>query len=281
MKQFFFTILCLAATSASAADFPAPARLERADYFRWLQDIKSVRSPFEEYIFNWYDQQRNAPLPKEVSADAQKLLVVVDDAIAKTNEFEESGDIESGVTYGIETYGIIDADPAMVLETILFRWGKPVGAAEGVTHPNDALYSRREEKLQPGPGWGPGAYRTQTKRSGGGFVNDMNDVFSLVVRDDGAGGYIIAGTFLGPNGPKRSTQTTSSMTIMTLRRLPDGTTDYRILCMFMGQSYSFFGIDFGRRNYGFNHDRIREGQLDFYGQVAELKKTGKITERRQ
>jgi hypothetical protein len=49
--------------------------------------------------------------------------------------------------------------------------------------------------------------------------------------------------------------------------------------MLGGQSYAFFGLDNGRKNFGFNVSRIREGQKDFYSQVKALKETGKIPEK--
>jgi hypothetical protein len=67
---------------------------------------------------------------------------------------------------------------------------------------------------------------------------------------------------------------------MILKPLSDGSTEYRVSGRYTGQSYLFFGIEFGRRNYGFNVSRIRAGQKDFFAQAAELKKTGKIRERR-
>jgi hypothetical protein len=65
-----------------------------------------------------------------------------------------------------------------------------------------------------------------------------------------------------------------------LKPMADGRTDYRVAGYHLGQSYAFFGIEYGRKNFGFNRERIRQGQQEFYGQVAELKQTGKITERK-
>lgn len=277
MKILFSTLLTLSALCASpafAAD--APATIERASYGAWLDESGSAKSPYFEPLFNWLEEQAGSALPPEVAADPQKLVVKVDRPIAETAEAEANGDVEAGTTYGLETYGVIDAPVATVLETILFRWGKPVGAEEGTTYPVDSVYSKREEKLEK-QGSVPGTYRTVTILQGGGVAKDQNDVSSLLVREDGRGGYLLVGQFFGPNG---RTASTSSMSFMILRPSADGGTEYLVSGRYTGQSYSFFGIEFGRRNYGFNSDRIRAGQLDFYGQVKELKETGKITERR-
>lgn len=278
MKKFLVLLSFLATVPVFAADVNAPERIERTSYLRWLHDIGSNQSPYESAIFAWYEEQRNAPLPAEVAADPDHLFVTVDRPLAKTIELEEAGDVNPAVTYGLETYGILDADIQTTLETILFRWGKPVGATEGVTYPTDTVYGSRQESLNLK--WGPSSYRTITKKSGGGVAKDMNDVFSLLVREDGAGGYDLIGNFFGPNGGRNQTQTTSSITIISIRPTNDGKTEYRVAGFQTGQSYSFFGIEFGRRNFGFNRDRIRTGQKEFFDQVAELKNTGKITERR-
>ncbi|MGE3260226.1 MAG: hypothetical protein AB7K68_00460 [Bacteriovoracia bacterium] len=275
MKKLFGIFCLFAALPVFAGDTTPPASVERTTYLRWLKTIGSEPSPFEQKLFTWYEAQRNLPLPVEVAQDPERLFVSVAAPLANTIELEDSGDIPKAVTYGLETYGSLDADIATALETILFRWGKPVGAAEGVTYPTDTVYSYREERLNQQ--WGPGTYRTITRKTGGGVAKDMNDVYSLMVRGDAREGYVLVGSFAGRDG-KAASQTISFMTIITLRPTADGRTDYRVAGYHMGQSYAFFGIDFGRRNYGFNPDRIRTGQKEFYDQVAELKATGKITE---
>ncbi|MGZ3710876.1 MAG: hypothetical protein ACXVBE_03930 [Bdellovibrionota bacterium] len=278
--KYVFGILCLLASlsaPAFAADTTPPAAVERTTYLRWLKSIGSTVSPFEQKLFAWYEAQRNLPLPNEVAQDSQHLFVSVAAPLAATIELENGGEIEKGVTYGLETYGALDVNIATALQTILFRWGKPVGATEGVTYPTDTVFSYREEHLAPQ--WGANTFRTTTKKTGGGVAKDMNDVYSLMVRGDDRAGYTLIGSFLSKDG-KNNTQTTSFITIVTLRALPDGRTDYRVAGYHMGQSYAFFGIDFGRKTYGFNVDRIRVGQKEFYDQAAELKKTGKISERR-
>lgn len=266
-------ILAGAARAEDAAQ--APAEITREAYGAWLEEIGSVTSPYQEKLFDWLDEQNSRTLPPEVMSDPDHLFVTVDRPLQETIEAEEMGDVEKGVTYGLETYGILDAPVDTVLETILFRWGKPVGAASGVTYPVDSVFSFREEKLETF--WGDRSYRCETTMRGGGVAKDQNDTASLLVRGDAQTGYMLVGNFFGPNG---SSPTTSSMSIMLLKPLEDGRTEYRVSGRYTGQSYSFFGIEFGRRNYGFNVSRIRAGQKDFYGQVQELKATGKITERR-
>lgn len=79
--------------------------------------------------------------------------------------------------------------------------------------------------------------------------------------------------------PIGDTTTVSYITIMMVKPTADGKTDYRVAGMLTGQSYSFFGLDNGRKSFGFNVTRIREGQKDFYSQVQALKTTGKIPEK--
>lgn len=269
-KIAIFTLL--ASSMALAAE--APVTIERASYGAWLDATSSARSPFFEKLFDWLDEQSARELPPEVASDPEKLFVAVARPLAETDELEGNGEVEEGVTYGLETYGVINAPVATVLETILFRWGKPVGQAEGETFPVDSVYGFRREKLKA---VAPGTYETETTLTGGGVAKDQNDRSTLLVREDGRGGILLVGQFFGANG---RTASTSSMSVMWLRPTADGKTDYRVSGRYTGQSYTTFGKEFGRRNYGFNATRIRAGQKDFYGQVAELKATGRITERR-
>lgn len=268
--------LCVTACLPSMAFAGAmpPAHIDRATYPAWLTAIGAPASPYFDYVFGWYEAQQGAPLPKQVSADPDRLFVTVDAPLAQAVRVEDSGDVEEGTSYGLETYGVIDAPIATVLETMLYRWGKPVGQPSGVTHPNDTVFGFREEKLTQE--WGPTSYKTYTTKTNGGIANDLNDIFSLLVRGDEASGYTMAGSFIAPNG---STTTTSSLTIVLLKSTPDGKTDFRVAGMQTGQNYSFFGVGSGRSNFGFNVSRIREGQKDFLSQVKALRDTGKIPER--
>ncbi len=268
-------ILALGFLSLSAPAFAAdaPVEINRASYGEWLDSIGSVTSPYLEPVFDWFEEQATKPFPAEVAIDPDHILVSVERPLQETIEAEEMGDVEKGVTYGLESYLLIDAPVNVVLETILFRWGKPIGATSGVTYPIDNVYSYRQEKLEPF--WGQ-AYRTETVLRGGGFAKDQNDVCSLVVRGNNESGYILVGSFFGPNG---RTASTSSLTVITMNPTADGKTEYRVSARYTGQSYMTFGLEFGRRNYGFNVSRIRQGQKDFMNMVQELKNTGKISER--
>lgn len=264
----------LAASSAWAAT--PPAEINRETHSRWISEINAPTSPYENYIYNWLEAQRTKPLPAAVQTDPDKLAVIVDDVLAEAVRVEANGDAEEGTSFGLESYGLVDAPVDMVLETILFRWGKPVGAQSGTTYPFDIVYGYREERLNPE--WGPGSYRTVTTKKKGGFALPMNDVFSLLVRGNPTDGYVLAGDFIEPSG---ETTTTTSVTIIYIRPTADGKTDYRVSGLQTGQSYAHLGpIDKGRRNFGFNAKKIRDGQKDFLSQVASLKNTGKIPERK-
>jgi len=272
--QKLLILALLFSSQAFAKD--APADLNRENYSSWLAQVGSVTSPYLERIFDWAEEQRGTRLPDPVLADPDKLFVSVERPLADAIEAEANGEVEAGVTYGLETYGIINSPVAKVLETILFRWGNPIGSKTGgVTYPVDTVFSYREEKAQLM--WGANSYRVETVMKGGGVAKDQSDISSLLVRGDASRGYMIIGNFFGALG---KTPTTSSMSIMLLTPTADGKTDYRVSGRYTGQSYKMFGLDFGRKNYGFNVNRIRNGQRDFYLMVDELMRTGKITERK-
>lgn len=243
MKKSILFLLFSLSTFAHAEPQP-PANPVRADYVKWLQSHGGTISPFSDYVFDWYEAQVGAPLPKEVAADPEKLFVSVEKPLAETIELEDNGDIEAGVTYGLETYAIIDAPVSMVLETIMFKWGKPVGQREGTTYPLDTVYSYRQESIKER--WNSNAWETTTTKTGGGFAKDQHDVFSLVAFGDAQKGYVLLGNFTKNHG---FTTTTSSFSIMTLTPTADGKTDYRVSGRHMGQSYTFLGIGYGRKNF--------------------------------
>jgi len=269
-----FLLLPLLISSALAAS-AAPAFVDRSGYAEWLAQIGSKRSPYYENLFRWLDEQVASPLPAEVHRDPDRLWVTVDRPLRETILAEESGAVHPAVTYGLEAYAVIDAPIETVLQTILFRWGKPLKLPEGVTYPIDTVFSFREEKLSRR--WDPNSYQAVTTLRGGGLAKDQNDVSSLLVRGSEEQGYLITAQFLAPNG---KTLSTSSMSFVWIRPLAGGKTDFRVSGRYTGQSYLVFGIDFGRRNYGFNLARLRVAQLDFIAMVGELRKTGKIRERR-
>jgi hypothetical protein len=276
MKNLLLS-LCVSAIlplSALAGGPTPPTEVSRATYPGWLSAIRAPSTPYFDYIFSWYETQLTAAIPNQAKTDPDHLFVTVEKPLAAAVKVEAAGDAEEGTTYGLETYGIVDAPLATVLEATLYRWGKPVGKPSGVTHPNDTVFGYRQETLTQE--WGPTSYKTFTLKHNGGVANDMDDTFSLLLRGDAQHGYVLIGSYIEPNG---STTTTSSITIILLRATADGKTDYRVAGMQTGQSYSFFGLDSGRKNFGFNVSRIRDGQKDFLSQVKSLRDTGKIPEK--
>jgi hypothetical protein len=251
-----------------------PERLERESYRAWLEEIGSVQSVYLDSVFDWYEEQQQIALPPSVDQDPERLVISIDKPLQDTIEAEANGDIEKGVTYGLETYGVIPANIELVLETILFRWGKPVGAESGVTYPFDLVFGYRKESLFPF--WGARTFRTETVMKNGGVAKDQSDINSLLLRGDSSG-YVLAGSFFGANG---RTPSTSSISIIYLKPMANDQTEYRVSGRYTGQSYALFGVEFGRRNYGFNAAKIRQGQKEFFSMVEELKTTGKIRERK-
>lgn len=270
----YLILLALLQLNAFAEPMP-PNNTEKTEYTNWLGAIGSAVSPFSDFVFEWYETQKSANLPPEVAQDPEKLFVSVQRPLQETIKLEDAGDIEIGVTYGVETYAILDAPVKTVLEALLFKWGKPVGAREGTTYPSDTVYSYRQESLQER--WGSSSYLGTTVKRGGGLAKDQNDLYTLLVRGDETTGYVLIGSFFKPNG---STTTSSSFSITTIKPTADGKTDFRVSGRHMGQNYTFLGVEYGRKNFGFNRDRLRLGQKEFFASVDELKRTGKIRERK-
>ncbi len=276
MKISLITALFVFLSPLAQAESPeAPAHLTRSGYINWLEAIGTPVSPFLDPMFAWLEEQDRISLPPEVVKDPQRLFVSVDRPLAETISLEDSGEIAESVTIGLESYGVVDAPIRTVLETVLFRSGKPVGQKEGTTYPVNSIFNSRRETIRER--WGADSYYITNRKTGGGLVRDQNDSYSMLVRGTPEKGIVVLSSFLAPVGPS---ETKSSLTIVRLKLLPNGKTDYRISSRFMGQSYGFFGKENGRANFGFNVSRIRAGQLEFYGQVRELKETGKISERR-
>jgi hypothetical protein len=254
----------------------APAKIEKDSFLAWSKSINATENAFADYLFDWFESEKGRDLPPQVYNDAEKMYVSVESPLRQTIELEEAGTIEEGVTYGSEIYAKIPANINQVLETILYRWGKPVGKASGTTAPADTVYGKRVDSIVEK--WGPGAYLSITKRTNGGIARDMNDQSLLLVRGNEKDGYDIIGQFIQPNG---NTTTTSSMSLMILRALPDGTTSYKLSGRHLGQNYTFLGnVSIGRNNFGFNVGKYRQGQKDFQAMVDELKRTGNIKDRK-
>jgi hypothetical protein len=280
MKSIFLSaVIASLPVLASAAGPNPPATLEKNSHNAWLAQIgaNSV-SPYADFAFGWFETQKTRALPAQVNSDPDKLFVSVAGPLAEAVKMEDSGEVSKGTSYGLETYAIVDANVNQVLDTILFRWGKPVGQSGGITYPYDTVFGYREERAQIE--WGPGAYKTYTFKRNGGIAKDMNDVFAMIVRGDAQKGYTLVGSFLEPYGHGTTTESSTYITIIYIRPTSDGKTDYRVAGMLTGQDYSFFGVENGRKNFGFNSVKIREGQKEFLKQVKALKDTGKIPERR-
>lgn len=279
MKAFLIALMLASSSfSAIAAEQgPKPAPpvvLEKNSYASWLNSIQSAVSPFNDQIFFWFEEQKRVPLPDAVFRDPEKLYVSVERPLQETISLEEAGDIETGVTYGFEAYAIIDAPVNVAYEALMYKWGKPVGKPQGTTRPNDTVYGYRLEELIEQ--WGVGNYYNRSTKTNGGIAKDQHDLFTLLTRGNERDGYVLIGNFSNAFGP---TATTSSISVVTFRPMPDGKTDYRVSSRHLGQSYAFFGIEFGRRNYGFNRDRIRTGVKEFISIVDELKRTGNIKDK--
>lgn len=266
-----------ALTSGQAAGTDAgsapPATVTRASHETWLRAIDSPVSAFHDKIYDWQEEQLRSPLPAPVNSDPDKLHVAVERPMRETIELEQSGDIEEGNTIGFEAYAIIPAPVATVLEAKLFTWGKPVGRAEGETWPFDSVFSRKHDTLKAK--WGAGNYYCTSDTSGGGIVKNLHDDYTLLVRGSDAAGYTLTAAFFAA---RESSPTSSHLSIVTLKPLSGGRTEFRQTVRQQGQSYKIFGIDYGRRNFGFNAARVREGQKQFFATVNELKTTGKIRE---
>ncbi|MCO5141708.1 MAG: hypothetical protein M9962_01305 [Oligoflexia bacterium] len=276
MKSFLLCLCSVFLFSVNAHSLEAPAQIEREGVLSWYESIDSNVSPYYDYVFDWLEEQRETDqLPNEVYQDPEKIFVRVDRVLAVTIELEDVGEVERAITYGLETFMEIDAPVETVLETMLFRWGKPVGAAEGKTFPYDFVYGFRREALTRE--FGENTYKTFTIKTNGGIAKDQNDSFTLMVRSDEKGGYELLGSFFAP---MERTSTSSFFTLMKMQPMGPNKTAFRVTGMHTGQSYGFLGIEYGRKNFGFNLLKIREGQKEFLGQVYHLRDKGWIPERR-
>jgi hypothetical protein len=273
--MFRWIALFSLALNAQAEPQP-PLSLELESYRAWLEKSESSVSPFLPNLFSWNMEQESLPLPEAVANDPKRVIVTVQRPLAETDQLEASGEIEEARTIGFETYGEIDASVELVLETLLFRSGKPVGLREGTTYPIDSIFGSRRETIRER--WGASNYFITNQKTGGGFVRDQNDSYSTLVRGNAQEGFVILSSFFAPIGP---TETQSALTFVRLRPLPGGKTDYRTSARFVGQSYGMFGKNAGRASFGFNATRIRQGQIEFFALVKELKDTGRIPERRR
>lgn len=270
----YFVLALLLPTLSMARAAPLPTEIERVSVKNWIKAIGAVESPFQDYVFDWHEEQKNLPLSPDVDHDPDKIVLNISRPLQETIDMENSGEIEEGITYGVENYTKIDADAQTILRTLLFRWGRPLGKEEGTTYPVDSVYGFRSETLWKY--WGENSYLDRSIKTNGGFAKDMRDDLFLLVRGDDQHGYDIAGGFIRAAG---TTSTKSYFMIVQIRPLGDGSCSYKVSGRQMGQSYKLFGIEFGRRNFGFNVSRIRDGQKEFNNDVYTLKSTGRLPER--
>lgn len=278
MKHALWLFSALLLAPAARAESPAgapPAAITRAGYETWLHSLNSNVSAFLDNAFDWYDRQLKSPLPAQVATDPDKIYVNVDRALQETIALESSGDIEEGNTVGFDAYALIDVPVQVALETKLFNWGKPVGQAAGTTYPYDTVFSSSRFTLSER--WGAGNYYSRSVQTGGGIVKDLHDDYTVLVRGDAVHGYTLFITYFGPNG---DTATQAHISIIMLTPTANGKTEYRQCVRQNGQSYKIFGIEFGRKNFGFNVARDRQGVKALMNTMAELKNTGKIKENR-
>jgi hypothetical protein len=251
-----------------------PAQLTRESLRTWLAKLHDP-SPFYDAIFDWYDEQLTIPRPSQVDTDPDKLFVRVDRAMAQAIKVEDAGDAEEGTTVGFEAYCRVDVPIAIALETMLFFCGKPVGKDQGDTYPFDTVFSQSHCTLEKR--WGDGNYVWRTAQIGGGAVQDVRDENVVLLRGNAADGFVLFTSFTGPAG---DTTTTTQCMIGMLRSLSANSTEYRQYLQRNGQSYKIFGLDFGRKTYGFNAARVRQVEKPLAAAMVELKTTGKIKENR-
>ncbi|MGZ3652966.1 MAG: hypothetical protein ACXVB9_01595 [Bdellovibrionota bacterium] len=279
MKRYLITALLLLTTAtrgfANEATINPPDQITRAGYLGWLRAINSAVSPYADYLFDWYELQLKSALPSQVKTDPDKLYVNVDHALADTITTEQSGDVEEGTTIGFEAYGLVDVPIETALETKLFNWGKPIGQKTGDTYPYDTVFSSIHNVLTDK--WGTGNYFSSTTQTGGGIVQDLHDDYTVLVRGNKTDGYTLFISFFGPNA---DSATVGHFSIVMLKPTSDGKTEFRQFVMQNGQSYKVFGLEFGRKNFGFNVSRDRQGEKQLVTTMLELKNTGTIKENR-
>jgi hypothetical protein len=257
----------------------APQDLSLDAYSRWVDPIakpngKDFTSSFAPAIFAWYESNKSAPLPAQVSQDADKIYVDVETAKAQALELEDSGDIEPYTAAGADVYAIVDGNVDQALEAQLNVWGKPVGKLEGKTKPAPSPFGKRANWFAPNPAWGPGAYASLEVRKDGGIIWSLSDRYVLLVRGDSATGYDILMQYIGPVG---QSPTTNVLAIAMIRPMPDGKASFRISSRYQGQSYRFLG-EIGRSTIGFSQSKVRGIQKSYVDTVTELRATGKIAD---
>jgi hypothetical protein len=251
-----------------------PVPVTRDTYRPWLDSIQSEISAFYELVFNWYEQLP-VQLPQGVATDPDRLFVAVDRVLKETITLENSGEIGAGNTVGFEAYGLVGVPIARALEATLFYSGKPIGKREGDTYPFDSVFGRAHCSIQEK--WGDANYFSRQSRTGGGIVQDLFDDYTVLVRSNSFAGFTVFTCFFAAI-PGKTTPDQAHLSIVDLRpRTGDATEIRQIMCR-NGQSYAMFGVENGRRQFGFNVPRIRTAQKAFMSGMFELHTTGTIKE---
>jgi hypothetical protein len=285
---FLAPLAALAASSSPAlidmqtgVSNPAPLTLDYASYTAWSAPILSgsdAVSAFTPKIFEWYQNEKDSPLPAAVYADPQRIAVNVARPIAETDAFEQTGEITEGNTVGAEVYAEQTGTIDQALNTMLFRWGKPANAAEGQAYPPGGPFGKRTDYIAANSDWGLGAYASLTMRRNGGIVSDLFDRYLVLVRGDSVKGYDVLMQFVKPGG---DTNTEKCFAIAMLRPLPNGKVSYKISTRYQGQVYKVLGnISIGRSQVGFNVSKVRAVQVESNGMLKELQDTGTIKDRK-
>jgi hypothetical protein len=256
---------------------PAPAELTLAAYEKWATPLLANAdgwSAFTPKVFEWYRNEKDRGLPREVYADPQRIYVNVERPLAETIDLEDSGDITEGNTVGAEVYAEQSGTITEALNTMLFRWGKPTAAAEGKTYPPGGQFHKRVDYFAANPDWGPQAYASLTMRRNGGLVQDLFDRYIVLIRGDETRGYDVLMQYLKPGG---KTPTEKCFAIAILRPLPNGKVAYKISTRYQGQSYKILGgVKIGREQIGFNVQKVRAVQVESNELLKELQETGTI-----
>jgi len=261
---------------------PAPAALELGSYLDWATPLlqeggRDGVSAFTPKIFEWYERERNTGLPAQVYQDPERIYVNVQGPLAETIELEQASEIEEGNTVGAEVYAEQNGTVREALETMLFRWGKPVGKGEGKTVPPAGNFGKRSDYFAPNADWGSSAFASLTLRRDGGIIKPIYDRYIVLLRGDDQVGYDVVMQYLKPAGP---TETKQVFAIALIRPLPGGKSSYKISTRFQGQSYKILGLKMGRSQIGFNEKKVRAIQVESAGLMKELQETGNIHDRK-
>ncbi|NUM87700.1 MAG: hypothetical protein HUU37_00710 [Bdellovibrionales bacterium] len=264
-----------------AKALPAPEAVEAASFTAWLGQYSAAIgadeavSAFTESVFAWYENEKGRDLPAQAYHNRDHIHVDVNTAKAKTLELERAGDIEELTTVGADIYAEMDGAPEQVLETMLFRWGKPVSMKEGKTYPAPSPFGKRVEYYAPMAELGPNAFVNMTMRHNGGIVQNLEDRYLMLIYPASQGGWDLVMQYVRPAG---KTATTRSLAIAMIRPGKGGKTAFKMAMRYQGQNYGALGGLIGRSQFGFNEGKVRDGQLGFHKMLQQLREKGAIEE---